>query len=461
MTIKTSTEDMLHVFQWKNGDKEWSPFSDAEMDRRQNAMRRHMAAQDIDAAVFTSYHGICYYSGFLYCYFGRKYGFVLTQDSATTVTAGIDGGQPWRRSHGDNIIYSDWRRDNFFTALKSLIPAGAKRIGIEFDHVSLDYRRLLGDAFPGVEFVDVAAASMWMRTIKSDEEIKLIREGTRICNVGARAVMDAVEEGVPEYEVALASTQAMVREIGKSFPFVELMDTWTWFQSGIMTDGAHNPVTNKRVARGDILSLNCFPMIFGYYTAIERTLFCEEASDAHLDLWQKNCAVMKSRLRHDRAGPEMLGDRAGAQRDVSRLGPVAVPVVRLRPFLRGAVALLRPRGRRGAARGRRHGAGAGHGRLDGADDHDPGRHAGRRRLPRARHLRRHRGRRGEHHQLSLRAGRDDHPPLGQAPNKRSRCLQRLLCFRSKSLGMHVQHVGVRPFPGLRWRSTGSGPLDQD
>jgi creatinase len=59
---------------------------------------------------------------------------------------------------------------------------------------------------------------MWMRTIKSAEEHALIREGTRICNVGARAVMDAVEEGVPEYEVALASTQAMVREIGKSFP---------------------------------------------------------------------------------------------------------------------------------------------------------------------------------------------------------------------------------------------------
>jgi Xaa-Pro aminopeptidase len=116
----------------------------------------HLAANDIDAAVFTSYHGICYYSGFLYCYFGRKYGFVLTADSATTVTAGIDGGQPWRRTHGDNVIYSDWRRDNFFTALKSLIPPGAKRIGIEFDHVSLDYRKLLGDAFPGVEFVDVA-----------------------------------------------------------------------------------------------------------------------------------------------------------------------------------------------------------------------------------------------------------------------------------------------------------------
>lgn len=300
MKRNNGTEDMLHVFQWKNGEKEWSPFSTAEMDRRQNDLRRHMEGNGLDAAILTSYHGICYYSGFLYCSFGRKYAFVLTSEDATTVTAGIDGGQPWRRTHGENLIYSDWRRDNYFEALKSLVPNGAKRIGIEFDHVSLDFHRQFRDAFPDAELVDIAAASMWMRTIKSVEEQALIREGTRICNIGARAAMDAVGEGVPEYEVALASTQAMVREIGGSFPFAELMDTWTWFQSGIMTDGAHNPVTNRKIRRGDICSLNCFPMIFGYYTAIERTLFCAEVSDAHLDFWEKNCAVMK-------AGSEMIG----------------------------------------------------------------------------------------------------------------------------------------------------------
>ncbi len=32
-------------------------------------------------------------------------------------------------------------------------------------------------------------------------------------------------------------------------------------------------------------------MIFGYYTALERTLFCEHATDVELDLWEKNCAV--------------------------------------------------------------------------------------------------------------------------------------------------------------------------
>ena len=296
----TRTDDMLHVVKWHNGEKEWSPFSDEEMGRRQNALRAWMAGNRIDCALMTSYHNICYYSGFLYCYFGRKYGFVVDQDNATTISAAIDGGQPWRRTFGDNVTYTDWRKDNYFRAVQDL-SKGAKRVGIEFDHVSLDMREQLQAALPDVELVDVTQGAMWMRAIKSAEEHAHIRRCVEICNVGARAVMGAIHPGVPEYEVAIASTNAMIREIGSSFPFVELMDTWTWFQSGINTDGAHNPVTNRTVQPGDILSLNCFPMVFGYYTAIERTLFCEHASDAHLDLWQKNCEVM--RVGSDLIGP--------------------------------------------------------------------------------------------------------------------------------------------------------------
>ena len=287
-----ATDDMIHVAKWHFGQKEWSPFSAAEMSRRQNGLRAHLANHKIDVALFTSYHNINYYSGFLYCYFGRKFGLVIDAKSATTITPAIDGAAPWRRTFGDNITYTDWRKDNYFRAIQG-ITKGIKRLGIEFDHVSLDFKAQLEDAFPGVELVDIAGPTMWMRTIKSAEEHALIRHGTRICNVGAQACMDALKAGVGEHEVALASTNAMVRDIASSFPFVELMDTWTWFQSGIMTDGAHNPVTNKKIAEGDICSLNCFPMIFGYYTAIERTLFCESASAKHLDLWNKNCEVMR------------------------------------------------------------------------------------------------------------------------------------------------------------------------
>jgi len=300
-----AAEGMARTVAWHNGEKEWSPFSDAEMQGRQDRLRTAMAAEDVDACLFTSYHNIAYYSGWLYCYFGRKYGFVVTPDKATSISAGIDGGQPWRRTYGDNITYTDWRKDNYFEAVRQLIP-GVKRLGIEFDHVTLDLKRQLSDALPGVELVDISQKTMWLRTIKSAEEHALIRQGARICDIGGAACAEAVAAGVPEHEVAIASTNAMIREIANAFPFVELMDTWTWFQSGINTDGAHNPVTNKKIESGDILSLNCFPMIFGYYTALERTLFCDFASDAHLDLWEKNCAVHRRGLDLIRPGARCM-----------------------------------------------------------------------------------------------------------------------------------------------------------
>lgn len=281
---------MLHVMERYNGDKEFSPFSDSEMARRQNELRDWMAKNDVDVSLFTSHHCINYYSGWLYCHFGRKYGMVIDQRNATTISAGVDGGQPFRSSSGSNITYTDWRRGNYYRAIQQL-TSGAKRVGIEFDHVSLEFRQQLQDALPNVEFVDLSQASMWMRTIKSAEEIKLLKEGARICDVGGWAVAGAVKAGVAEHEIAIAGTNAMIREIAKSFPFVELMDTWTWFQSGINTDGAHNPVTNKIVQSGDILSLNTFPMIFGYYTALERTMFCDHVDDVSLDIWEKNVKV--------------------------------------------------------------------------------------------------------------------------------------------------------------------------
>lgn len=52
-----------------------------------------MAANNVQAVLFTSHHNINYCSDFVYCRFGRDYGLVVTQDACTTITANIDGGQ--------------------------------------------------------------------------------------------------------------------------------------------------------------------------------------------------------------------------------------------------------------------------------------------------------------------------------------------------------------------------------
>ena len=281
-----------------NGPKAVPMFSAAEMERRLGAVRGVMAERGIDAALFTSYHNINYYADFLYCSFGRRYGLVVTQDAATSISAGIDSGQPARRTFGGNVTYTDWRKDNWFHAVRTL-TGGVRRLGIEFDHVTVETLGLLKAEFPEIELVDIGAPAMRLRMVKSAEEIAHIAEMARIADMGGAACVEAARVGTAEHEVALHATATMVREIARTWPHAELMDTWTWFQSGLNTDGAHNPVTSRRIERGDILSLNCFPMVAGYYVALERTLFAETATDENIRLWETNCKV------HDR-GKELL-----------------------------------------------------------------------------------------------------------------------------------------------------------
>ncbi len=283
-------DGLENIITIRNGDRVENTFPAEEFERRLALLRAHMAAESIDVALFSSYQNINYYCDFLFCHFGRFYALVVDHDSQTSVSANIDGGQPWRRTVGDNLIYTDWTRDNYFRALQQLIKDGG-RVGIEFDQMTLQNMEKLKAAFPKTEFVDIADACMCMRMVKSAVEIDLIKHGANVADIGGAACVEAIALGVPEHEVMIASTDAMVREIANRFPHSDIRDTWTWFQSGINTDGAHNPVTTRKVERGDILSLNCFPMIAGYYTALERTLFCEEVSDAHLKYWQINVEV--------------------------------------------------------------------------------------------------------------------------------------------------------------------------
>ena len=69
--------EMDRLVKWHNGPKTVQTFSAAEMTRRQDNLRRHMGEAGLDAVLLTSYHNINYFSDFLYCSFGRRYGFVL------------------------------------------------------------------------------------------------------------------------------------------------------------------------------------------------------------------------------------------------------------------------------------------------------------------------------------------------------------------------------------------------
>jgi creatinase len=297
----------------QNGDRATLPFAPQEYAARLSGLRAILATEDLDAAVLTSMHNVAYYSGFLYCSFGRPYAVVVTATEAVTVSAGIDGGQPWRRSATDNLIYTDWQRDNFWRAVGGIAGTG-RRIGFEGDHLTLQGLAKLDTFLSPAARTDIAPATMRQRMLKSDAERALIREGARIADLGGDAIRAAIRDGVREIDVAMAGRDAMELEIASAFPDSEIRDSWVWFQSGLNTDGAHNPVTARRLERGDILSLNTFPMISGYYTALERTLFLGEPDAASLNIWQANVAAHELGLSLIKPGATCSGITAEINR---------------------------------------------------------------------------------------------------------------------------------------------------
>ena len=118
-------------FELKNGEKVKLPFTEKEYQNRLNKLRTVMSEQGVDMAILTSMHNIAYYTGFIYCSFGRPYGCVVTQKKIVTISANIDASQPWRRSHCDNVIYTDWKRDNFLRAIynEEFAKCGAGGVG--------------------------------------------------------------------------------------------------------------------------------------------------------------------------------------------------------------------------------------------------------------------------------------------------------------------------------------------
>ena len=72
-------------FELKNGEKVKLPFTDKEYNNRVSNLRSVMNKNNLDMVILTSMHNVAYYTGFIYCSFGRPYGCVITQNKISTI----------------------------------------------------------------------------------------------------------------------------------------------------------------------------------------------------------------------------------------------------------------------------------------------------------------------------------------------------------------------------------------
>ena len=264
-----------------------SLFSSSEMSRRLKNIRKSMSDNGVDAIVINSVHNTLYYSGFWMVPWGRYQGVVIPLEGDPAVIAPrIEFDRPHRMSIYDDVrIYWDTQSsvEGIVDIIKNVLSdRGIENgvIGFEETFASYEFHQKLNLGLANFTFKPFAYQLMEMQKIKSPEELDLMRHGGQICDIGAQACVDAIKEGVSEVSLQHIMVQSMENEISKRFPNEECDGTFAWFQSGpINTTVAHALNTNRKIQKGDVLSLNCFPIIVGYYHLLERTLVFGPMSD--------------------------------------------------------------------------------------------------------------------------------------------------------------------------------------
>lgn len=155
----------------------------------------------------------------------------------------------------------------------AVLSAEVKRRGwskaqfaIELDSHFLPVRRFmqLQAALPDVSFIDFSQVLWEMRLIKSEREISMMREVSRIADAGMMAAVEAAGEGVSERDCAAALYASVIREGADSMRSALI-------SAGARSDSLHGRLGAHVLRRGDVLHVESIPLYRGYGARLMRS----------------------------------------------------------------------------------------------------------------------------------------------------------------------------------------------
>ena len=134
------------------------------------------------------------------------------------------------------------------------------RIGISVE--ILDKMRA---SLPDIKWTDCGPVMWPVRSIKSDEEIKRLRESTKITCAGIKAGFESIKEGSSERDLANAISSTMHSEGGSDIKFLSL---YAGPERALWGDGA--PRREMKIKKGSLIQFDGGCTYDGYYTDIKR-----------------------------------------------------------------------------------------------------------------------------------------------------------------------------------------------
>jgi Xaa-Pro dipeptidase len=167
----------------------------------------------------------------------------------------------------------------------------AARLAVEMDAWVLSAARhiALAGHLPGCSWHDESRLVSRMRLIKSEAEIAYQRRAALAAEAGMQAAADAATEGSTEREMAAEICAAMIRA-GSDLPGPGVLS------SGERAFHLHGGYTDRTLARGDMVQVECTPNVRHYHARFMRPMKVGVATDDDHRLAETLIAIQDAAL---------------------------------------------------------------------------------------------------------------------------------------------------------------------
>ncbi len=268
----------------------------------------------IDLAIITDESSIAYLAGFwgyLSVEFGRPTFLLIRPDlPPQVITPLMESEMVGAMTWVENVsTWEDTGARRWENVLAESIGKDPGKTGVEIAALPPIVRNWFDDQMPGFKLNDIAPLLGEMRMIKSAEEIEVMKQAGEIAGAMMQAAEDALGEGRPEYEAALAVINAGTRKAagfltakGWEAFISPMIHNLQIMQSGRDTSMVHRRASVKPLEKGDPVYF-CFcnmAQFKQYKLGFDRMFFIKEVTDeaaevqqAAIDAQQAAIAVMR------------------------------------------------------------------------------------------------------------------------------------------------------------------------
>jgi Xaa-Pro aminopeptidase len=260
-------------------------------------LRSHFDSLGIDGILISSPYNRRYMSNFT----GTAGSILITKEQALFITDFRYVEQATKQCIGFTIV------KHGPSLLKEVVSQaekfGVKKLGFEEDYTSFSTYRAYKDKLKA-EFVPISGVIEKLRLIKTDSEIKILKEAADIADAAFKHILDFIHPGLTELEVS-NELEFFMRKAGASGSSFD-----TIVASGSRSALPHGVASDKVIEKGDFVTLDYGAYYQGYVSDITRTVSVGEPDPKLKEIYG---IVLEAQMRGvDGIKPGMTGKEADA-----------------------------------------------------------------------------------------------------------------------------------------------------